>query len=156
MGIVGLGAACELAARWLEDSRTLQVPDDTRPLTRLGSPPDGPGMLQLRDFFWERLQDAFGERVVLNGHPSHRLPNTLSVSFPGKVGGEILAAMPDVAASTGSACHSGSVRLSSVLQAMAVPTGVGMGALRFSLGRSTTPAEIDQLTSHLQQALARD
>ena len=43
--------------------------------------------------------------IRLNGHPSERLPNTLNVSFPGVWGNAILAAAPDIAASTGSACH---------------------------------------------------
>ena len=45
----------------------------------------------LRDRFWQALQDRFGDGVVLNGHPEHRLPNTLNVSFVGRIGAEILA-----------------------------------------------------------------
>jgi len=48
-------------------------------------------MRQLRDLFWELLQKRFGERVVLNGHPTERLPNTLNVSFVGKIGSTILS-----------------------------------------------------------------
>ncbi len=97
----------------------------------------------LRDRFWDALQSRFDERVVLNGHPEQRLPNTLNVSFVGKVGAEILAQLEGVAASTGSACHSGRIELSPVLAAMRVPPHVGMGAIRFSLGRGTTEQEID-------------
>jgi cysteine desulfurase len=103
----------------------------------------------LRDRFWHRLKEQFGDRVVLNGHPEERLPNTLSVSFPGRVGAGILAALPEVAASTGSACHSGRIELSPVLEAMGVPPEVGMGAIRFSLGRGTTPDEIDTVVGGL-------
>jgi cysteine desulfurase len=88
----------------------------------------------LRDLFWNMLQDAFGARIALNGHPTERLPNTLNVSFIGKAGSEILSRMEDVATSTGSACHSGSVELSPVLKAMKVPPHIGMGAIRFSPG----------------------
>jgi cysteine desulfurase len=116
-----LGAACELAQAWL----------------------GRPEIPRLRDRLWQGLQGTFGDRVVLNGHPDLRLPNTLSVCFAGRVGADVLAAMPGVAASTGSACHSGSVQLSPVLQAMGVAPEVGMGAVRFSLGRSTTAEEID-------------
>jgi cysteine desulfurase len=90
---------------------------------------------RLRDLFWELLRERLGERVVLNGHPTERLPNTLNVSLVGQVGSDILAALDGVAASTGAASHSGSVDLSPVLRAMGVPPEEGIGALRFSLGR---------------------
>jgi cysteine desulfurase len=97
---------------------------------------------RLRDLFWELLRAHLRERVVLNGHPVERLPTTLNVSVVGRIGSEILAALDGVAASTGSACHSGSVDLSPVLRAMGVPPEEGMGALRFSLGRGTTEPEV--------------
>jgi cysteine desulfurase len=107
----------------------------------------------LRDRFWATLKDAFGDSVVLNGHPERRLPNTLNVAFVGRVGAEILAAMPEVAASTGSACHSGRVELSPVLEAMGVAPQVGMGAIRFSLGRTTTTDEVDHVVASLRRVL---
>jgi cysteine desulfurase len=103
----------------------------------------------LRDRFWEALEDRFGESVVLNGHPIRRLPNTLNVSFVGRTGADILSQLRDVAASTGSACHSGRIELSPVLAAMRVPERVGMGAIRFSLGRHTTSNEIDEVIARL-------
>jgi len=103
----------------------------------------------LRDRFWDALQDCFGNSVVLNGHPEHRLPNTLNVSFAGRVGADILAGLDGVAASTGSACHAGRIELSPVLEAMGVPPDWGMGAVRFSLGRSTTAEEIDEVIKRL-------
>lgn len=108
---------------------------------------------QLRDRFWAMLQEAFGEGIVLNGHPEHRLPNTLNVSFVGHVGFEILAAMPEVAATIGSACHSGSVRMSPVLEAMHTPVDVAAGTIRFSLGRPTTVREIEYVTKRLREVL---
>jgi hypothetical protein len=90
-----------------------------------------PGVQELRDRFWELLRAAFGNQVVINGHPARRLPNMLNVSFVGCVGAEILARMPDVAASTGSACHAGQITLSPVLKAMGIAPEVGMGAIRF-------------------------
>jgi len=129
---VGLGKACELA-------RNL-------------SPMDG--VRALRERFWQGLQRQFGDGVVLNGHPTHRLPNTLNVSFVGRSGGEILARLDGVAASTGSACHSGRIELSPVLQAMGISPHVGMGAIRFSLGRSTTRDEIDAALERLTDVLA--
>lgn len=108
----------------------------------------------LRDRFWQQLQERFGERIVLNGHPEHRLPNTLNVAFVGRVGADILSAMPQIAASTGSACHAGRVELSPVLEAMGVTPEVGMGAIRFSLGRNTTSREVDAVLSALTDTVA--
>ena len=112
------------------------------------------GVRAHRDRFWTRVQARFGSDVVLNGHPEKRLPNTLNVSFVGRVGAEILSAMPEVAASTGSACHSGRVELSPVLDAMGVAPNVGMGAIRFSLGRSTGEDDVDAAALALEMALA--
>lgn len=128
---VGLGKACELA-------RDLAAMERVR---------------VLRDYFWIELQKRFGNRVVLNGHPTHRLPNTLNVSFIGRIGAEILERLDGVAATTGSACHSGHVELSPVLKAMGVEADVGMGAVRFSLGRATTRNEIDTVVAQLAEIL---
>jgi cysteine desulfurase len=130
---VALGAACKVAQSWLEMESTRQ----------------------LRDLFWELLQARFGQGVVLNGHPTERLPNTLNVSFAGTIGSTILSGMGDVAASTGSACHSGTVELSPVLKAMRVPPEIGMGAIRFSLGRTTTREEIEQVVATIEDAIGR-
>lgn len=128
----GLGKACELAC-------------DLGPIERIRV---------LRDCFWEELQNRLGHRVALNGHPTHRLPNTLNVSFVGRIGTEILAQVEGLAASTGSACHSGRVELSAVLKAMGVSPEVGMGAVRFSLGRGTTREEIDAVLDRLSDVMA--
>ena len=106
----------------------------------------------LREGMWTQLQAALGDRITLNGHPVHRLPNTLNVSFVGRIGAEILAALDGVAASTGSACHSGRIALSPVLQAMGIAPEVGMGAVRFSLGRGTTRDEIDAVVARIRHA----
>jgi cysteine desulfurase len=104
----------------------------------------------LRDRFWDGLRARFGENVVLNGHAERRLPNTLNVSFVGRIGAEVLAAAEGVAASTGSACHTGRVEISPVLAAMGVLEAVGAGAVRFSLGRGTTAEEIDEVLRRLK------
>ena len=101
------------------------------------------GVRALRDRLWDGLRALFGDEVVLNGHPVERLPNTLNVSFVGRPGADVIAALGDVAASTGSACHADSIELSPVLTAMGVEPRVGMGAVRLSLGRMTTGEEID-------------
>jgi cysteine desulfurase len=128
--IVGLGKACEVAKRYVDDDR----------------------ICGMRDRFWKLLQVHFGEKVVLNGHPVHRLPNTLNVSFVGKAGGEILSRLDGVAASRGAACHSGSVELSPVLKAMGISPEVGMGAIRFSLGRTTTVQELERVVNLLKSS----
>ncbi|WP_088088370.1 hypothetical protein [Bacillus sp. OV166] len=64
-----------------------------------------------------------------------------------------MSAIPYLAASTGSACHAGSIELSPVLKEMDVPEEVGMGAIRFSLGRFTTKDEIDQVMESLKGIL---
>jgi len=125
--ITALGVACDLATKWV-GMESVRV---------------------LRDYFWDRLRSEFRDRVVLIGHPTERLPNTLNVGFVEKVGAEILNLIPGVAASTGSACHAGSVEMSPVLRAMGIPENTAMGAIRFSLGRGTTREEIDAVVEDL-------
>ncbi len=103
----------------------------------------------LRDRLWAGMEARFGSDVALNGHPERRLPNTLNVSFIGRIGAEVLAALEGVAASTGSACHTGMVDVSPVLAAMGIPPHVGLGAVRFSLGRETTVDDIDAVIKML-------
>lgn len=133
--VVALGAACELARQ------TLPAATDR--------------LRQLRDRLWQRLQAALGDRVVLNGHPEKRLPNTANVNFIGWIGAELLQAVPEIAASTGSACHEGQVSLSPVLCAMKVPPELGRGAVRLSVGRFTTEAEVDQAADALADRVRR-
>ncbi len=106
---------------------------------------------QLRDLLQAELIKRCGDRVVVNGHPEQRLPNTLHVNFRGVIGAELLERLPELAASTGSACHAGEVTLSSVLEAMQVPPELGMGAVRFSLGRYSTREEIEQAVELIEQ-----
>jgi len=131
LGVVGLGAACAAAQRRIGDT----------------------SIRQLRDCFWRALSEKLGDRVVLNGHPERRLPNTLNVSFRGVRGSEVLAQLPQIAASTGSACHTGSEYPSPVLEAMGVPAELALGAIRFSLGRTTTRDEIDAVVEQLKRVL---
>jgi cysteine desulfurase len=121
---VALGKACAIARRTLPQS-TIRL-------------------AELRDRLWRRLQQICGDRIVLNGHPERRLPNTLHVSFIGWIGAELLEAVPEIAASTGAACHEGSVGLSAVLEAMGISPQIGRGAVRFSVGRFTTEEDIDR------------
>ena len=124
--IVGLGKACEIAKRDLDRSMShFQAMRDRLHTGLLASLPEN--------------------SFVLNGHPELRLPNTLSLGFYKIEANTLLAQISDkVAASAGAACHSGAVNLSHVLEAMNVPVDYAMGTIRFSVGRGTTSAEIDQ------------
>jgi cysteine desulfurase len=132
---VGLGAACALAAERLAAG-------------------EGERLKALRDRLWRALKEGV-EGIVLNGHPVTRLPNTLNVRFPGVDGGRLLAAVPSVAASTGSACHAGVTAPSAVLLAMGVPAEAARGAVRLTLGRYTTEAEVDRAAAGLVRAWQR-
>ncbi len=133
--IVGLGVACALASAEGLDAYATRV-------------------RSLRDRL-HRLLAAGIPGLVLNGHPEHRLPNTLNVSVPGLSGRRILDACPEVAASTGSACHEGEDRVSGVLGAMGVPPEVALGALRLTLGLLTTTEEIESAGAALVRATAQ-
>jgi cysteine desulfurase len=130
--LVALGTACTLARQGL--------PEATQKLQAL------------RDRLWHRLQAGLGEDVVLNGHAEKRLPNTLNANFIGHVGSELLERVPEIAASTGSACHEGKVSQSPVLCAMGVPPKIGQGALRLTVGRFTTEEQVDRAAEVLIRA----
>jgi cysteine desulfurase len=127
--IVGLGTAAKIATE--------------------GLPTGTVRLQQLRDKLHDLLRSALGEKLVLNGHPEQRLPNTLNVSFIGHIGSELLEKVPGLAASTGSACHEGTVSRSPVLCAMEVPLEVNHGAVRLSVGRYTTESEIERAAGML-------
>lgn len=129
--IVGLGAACEIASIDLERETERQR--------------------RLRDALWDALREGI-PGVRLNGHPTERLPNTLNVSFPGARGGAVLAAAPEIAASTGSACHEGGEVASSVLLSMGMDAELALGAVRLSLGRSTTAEQVSVAAAALIRA----
>ena len=121
--IVGLGKACEIAGRNLEKNMA--------------------HMKKMRDKLYNGLIQNL-EDIKLNGHPTKRLPNTLSLSFPNLEADGILSELEEVAASAGAACHSDSIELSPVLTAMNIPEKYAMGTIRFSTGRKTTEDEIDK------------
>lgn len=106
-----------------------------------------------RDLFWELLQQNFPLRVHRNGHPVHTLPNTLHVRFTGITGEDLLKQMPFLAASTGAACHSGSVELSATLQALGLTEQEGAGSVRFSLGSYSTDEDVFAVIEALKTIL---
>jgi len=135
MAGVGLGKACEMADRNLDYA--------------------GRHLKAMRD----RLHAGLADRLMdirLNGHPEKRLPNTLSLSFKGLEANRILEEIGlEVAASAGAACHSDTVNLSHVLEAMRVPMEWAKGTVRFSMGRMTTADQIDRAIDVVIKAVQR-
>jgi cysteine desulfurase len=130
-GIVALGAACRIAAAGLAE--------EAERLTRL------------RENLLARLSAAVPD-LRLAGHREARLPNTLNVLFPGVSGRHVLAACPGVLASTGSACHADREAPSAILTALGLPGDVALGAVRLSLGRATTAADVAAAAAQLAEA----
>ena len=133
--IVGLGRACEIAGRDLDANMA--------------------HYRAVRDRLHDGLtRELGGEAVRLNGHPEKRLPNTLSLSFRRVQANRLLSGIGDrVAASAGAACHADEVSISAVLQAMGVPLDWAMGTVRFSVGRGTTPDEVDRVIEVVAEAV---
>ncbi|NCF63020.1 MAG: aminotransferase class V-fold PLP-dependent enzyme [Gammaproteobacteria bacterium] len=132
--IVGLGQACAIARRdlALESAR----------------------VAGLRNRLWDQLREQIPD-LVLNGHPTERLPNTLNVLFPGVSGNALLTACPAIAASTGSACHEAGESASAVIMAMGIPEQEAIGSVRLTLGRRNTQEEIDRAAEELIGAWKR-
>lgn len=110
----------------------------------------------LRDGFWEKIQQRIPD-VILNGHPEKRLAGLLNVTFSGIEGEAILLSLDlkGIAASSGSACTSGSTEPSHVLAAMGVKPELARASIRFSLGRSNTEEEIDYAVDALEEIVSR-
>jgi cysteine desulfurase len=129
--IVGLGAACAMAQHDLNEQ--------------------GARVRALRDRLWDQLAQAI-PHLALNGHLENRLPNTLNVRFPQVSGEALLAATPQIAASTGSACHDDDESASAVLLAMGIPARAALGSVRLTLGRATTESAVDGAATALARA----
>ena len=135
-GIVGLGAAIQLATEQLEENRAK--------------------MTALRDRLMTGIQARISE-VKLNGHPTNRLPNNVNFSFKYIEGESILLMldMSGIAASSGSACTSGSLDPSHVLLALGLPHEIAHGSVRLTLGDETTEEDIDYTIDVLEKTVAR-
>lgn len=133
-GIVGLGAAAEIAAAEMSS--------------------EGKRLAGLRDRLWNGLAEKLDE-IHRNGDPEHCLPGTLNVSFAYVEGESLMMGFENIAVSSGSACTSASLEPSYVLRALGVGEELAHSSIRFSLGRFTTAAEIeqtiDQVTSTVQR-----
>ena len=133
--IVGLGKACEMIGQDFDKIKQQ--------------------LKTLRDHLEYSIIEQFPQSKI-NGHPEKRLPNTLSISFPGVEANTIIAELSDkVAASAGAACHSEQIDISHVLQAMKVPNEYAMGTIRFSVGRFSSKDEIDRAFEEIKNVIKR-
>lgn len=133
-GIVGLGKACEIAAR------------------------DLPWQMDRLHDLRNRLEMQIMEKIAdvcVNGHPFRRLSHILSVSFRSITGDAIVRELDKqgIAASAGAACTAETIRLSHVLEAMQIPKDIAMGTVRFSLGKDNTEAQIDHAAHVLPEII---
>ncbi len=135
-GIVGLGKACHLAGQSLQAESQ-----------RLGA---------LRDRLEQGLLAAIPDTRV-NGHPVRRLANTSNLSFLNVQSDSLLfnLDLAGIAVSSGSACSSGALKKSHVLNAMGVDTDTTVGTIRFSLGTTTTDAHVDQVLHIVPEIVQR-
>lgn len=104
------------------------------------------------------LQKLLIEKIpgaLVNGKNAVRLPNTLSISFPGVEANTLLDEITTIAASAGAACHSDGIDVSTVLEAMKVPMRYAMGTIRFSTGRNTTEDEILKAADIFAETVSR-
>jgi cysteine desulfurase len=134
--IIGLGKACELAKKHLDEENTK--------------------VKTLRDYLEAKLLEKI-PNTLINGDRVHRLPNTVSLSFEFVEGESILLLLSDlgICASSGSACTSGSLEPSHVLRAMGVPFTAAHGSIRFSLSIYNTKEEMDYIIEHLPPIIQR-
>ncbi len=133
-GIVGLGAACELAKNYMKTGNS--------------------SVSTLRDSLHQKL-NAHLDDIHLNGHPQERLPGNLNLCFAGVQSHALLMGLKSVAVSTGSACDSESVQASHVLVAMGVPNELAVTAVRFGLGRYNTAEEVDIVADEVIKVVNR-
>jgi len=134
LGIVGLGAAAALASDLA---------------------PRAAHLLAMREHLHQAILAA-NPGVVLNGHPQLRLPNTLSLAFPGVAASSILAELAqEVAASAGAACHADRVRVSTTLAAMGVSEARALGTIRFSTGAGSTVATMERAAAAVSHVVGQ-
>jgi cysteine desulfurase len=134
-GIVALGVACRLARERLTEGEPERL-------------------AELRDRLWDRLRAAI-PGLERTSESADTLPNTLHVRFPGTTGNDLLAAAPEVAASTGSACHAGSQEPPSAITALGVPETEALGSIRLSLGHGSNVESIERAGNTLIGAWKR-
>ena len=134
--IIGMAKAVEIYAERIED--------------------DHIHLFKLREAFYKKIKQAI-PRIQLNGHPTERLPGNLNLSFEGVEGESLLLSLDlkGVAASSGSACTSGSIESSHVLLAMGIKPELAQASIRFSLGRGNTMEDIKYTAQLLPEIVER-
>jgi len=136
MHIVGLGKACDLAASKLTGQQT--------------------HLFELRNLLLEELQKQVKCEMIIHTPLEDSLPNTLSVAFKGIPAHELAATVRSkVSIATGSACHSGTTSISSVLKAMGVDEATGTSTVRLSVGKYSTKDEVRKAASIIAEALCQ-
>jgi cysteine desulfurase len=133
-GIVGFGAACEIAIK--------ELPEEARYLSGLRD--------RLQAGLFERLDE-----IYLNGHPTERLPGNLNVSFAYVEGESLLMGINDVAVSSGSACTSATLEPSYVIRALGINEELAHSSIRFGLGRFNTEDEVDYVADRVTREVKR-
>ena len=133
-GIVGLGAACEIAQK--------EMPEEAERLRKL------------RDRLRAGLESKLDE-IFINGSMEHRLPNNLNMSFAYVEGESRLMGINDIAVSSGSACTSATLEPSYVLKALGVGEDLAHTSIRFGLGRFNTDEEVDYVTDKMVQVVTK-
>jgi len=131
--LAGFGQACELAREALGEEAA-----------RLAG---------LRERLWQGLAQL--PAVLLNGHPTRRVPGILNVCFGGVEGESLMAALPELALSRGSACNSDTDEPSYVLRALGRDSQLAQAALRFSVGRFTSAADVELAISAVRREVRR-
>jgi cysteine desulfurase len=127
-GIVGLGAACEIAGAEMEVEAKREK--------------------ELRDYLRAKFENAL-DYVHVNGNMEHHLPGNLNMSFVYVEGESLLMGINDIAVSSGSACTSATLEPSYVLKALGLGDDVAHSSIRFGLGRFNTKAEVDYVSDKL-------
>lgn len=127
-GIVGLGAACEIAMNEMESEAKREI--------------------ELREYLKNKLENAL-DYVHVNGNMEHHLPGNLNMSFVYVEGESLLMGINDIAVSSGSACTSATLEPSYVLKALGLGDDVAHSSIRFGLGRFNTKAEVDYVSDKI-------
>ncbi len=133
-GIVGFGAACEIANKEMAEE-----------IARMSELRD-----KLRAGLFERLDE-----IYLNGHPTERLPGNLNVSFAYVEGESLLMGINDVAVSSGSACTSATLEPSYVIRALGIGDELAHSSIRFGVGRFNTEEEVEYVTDRVSREVKR-
>ena len=131
--LVGMGEACRIAGAEMQE--------------------EGTRILKLRERLWDGLREM--EEVYANGDLNAHIPGIINMSFNFVEGESLIMSLPELAVSSGSACTSASLEPSYVLRALGMNDELAHSSLRFSIGRFTTEADVDQAIDQVRQAVEK-